>query len=324
MKMRTYIFAVAALLVLGTLSARSQESSDNGVLPFLGLATDARTAGLAGAGSTLGDQASAVYGNAASALTGEKKAGIALFTGPWTDDFQSSDVLIGAGGYYRIGERNLILAGFRRIAGPDVDLTDDLGLPAGTTHSTEWTFDLGYGHLFADRWAVAVTMHYVHSDLGFDDPSNGVMFGLHAAYKGSFRRADAGRWSVGLSLLDFGPELKVGDEHYSLPMRLRLGGSIDRRFSRNHALAAALDLNYQLQPKGIFSASLGAEYTFLRHGVVRAGYCLSSAMDNSGDYATVGCGVLIGPARIDFAYRFSSDRHNPLDRTIHLSAAVLF
>lgn len=324
MNMRISIFAAAGLLLLGTLSARAQESADNGVLPFLGLATDARTAGLAGAGSTLGDNASAIYGNAASALTGDKKAGIGLFTGPWTSDFKSSDVLLGASGYYNIGGKNGILAGFRRIAGPDIELTDDLGLPAGTTHSSEWTLDLGYGHLFADRWAVAVTAHYVHSDLGFDDPSNGVMFGLHAAYKGSFRRPDAGRWSVGLSLLDCGPELKMGSANYPLPMRLRLGGSVDRRFNRNHELAAALDLNYQLQPEGIFAASLGAEYTFLRHGVVRAGYCVSSAMNNSGNYGTIGCGVLAGPARIDFAYRFGGGEHNPLNRTIHLSAAVLF
>ncbi len=324
MKMRTYILAAAGLLLLGTLSARSQESSDNGVLPFLGLTTDARTAGLAGAGSTLGDNTAALYGNAASALTGERKAGIGLFTGPWTGDFQSSEVLLGASGYYNIGGKNGILAGFRRIAGPDIELTDEQGLPAGTTRSCEWTLDLGYGHLFAERWAVAVTAHYVRSDLGFDDPSNGVMFGLHAAYKGSFRRADAGRWSVGLSLLDFGPELKVSGARYPLPMRLRLGGSVDRRFSRNHELAAALDLNCQLQPKGIFAASLGAEYTFLRHGVVRAGYCLSSAMNGSGNYAAVGCGALIGPARIDFAYRFGGGEHNPLNRTIHLSAAVLF
>ncbi len=324
MKMRTYILAAAGLLLLGTLSARSQESSDNGVLPFLGLATDARTAGLAGAGSTLGDNTAALYGNAASALTGERKAGIGLFTGPWAGDFQSSEVLLGASGYYNIGGKNGILAGFRRIAGPDIELTDEQGLPAGTTRSCEWTLDLGYGHLFAERWAVAVTAHYVRSDLGFDDPSNGVMFGLHAAYKGSFRRADTGRWSVGLSLLDFGPELKVSGARYPLPMRLRLGGSVDRRFSRNHELAAALDLNCQLQPKGVFAASLGAEYTFLRHGVVRAGYCLSSAMNGSGNYAAVGCGALIGPARIDFAYRFGGGEHNPLNRTIHLSAAVLF
>lgn len=118
MKMRTYILAAAGLLLLGTLSARSQESSDNGVLPFLGLATDARMAGLAGAGSTLGDNTAALYGNAASALTGERKAGIGLFTGPWAGDFQSDDVLLGASGYYNIGGKNGILAGFRRIAGP--------------------------------------------------------------------------------------------------------------------------------------------------------------------------------------------------------------
>lgn len=316
--MRISILAVAGTLLLGMLSARAQES-DTGVLPFLGFATDARTAGLAGAGSTLGDNSSAVFRNAASALTGEKKAAVGLFTGPMEEDLQ-----IGFGGYCNIGGKNLILAGFRHVGGPDIELFDDNGNPGGTTHSSEWTLDLGYGHLFADRWAVAVTAHYVHSDLGFDDASGGVMFGLHAAYKGAFRKADAGLWSVGLSLLDCGPKFSIGDESYPLPMRLRLGGSIDRRFGRNHALAAALDLDYQLQPSGIFAASLGAEYTFLRHGVVRAGYCLSSAMNNSGNYATVGCGALVGPVRLDFAYRFGGGEYNPLNKTMYLSAAVSF
>lgn len=317
------ILVVTGVLLFGTLSARSQEA-DNGILPFLGLATDARTAGMAGAGSTLGDNSSAVYQNAASALTGEKKAAVGLFAGPLSDD-----LLIGVSGYCNIGGKNLILAGYRHVGGPDFEIFDDLGNPGGTSHSSDWSADLGYGRLFGKHLAVAVTAHYVHSDLGVDDTaSGGAMFGVHVAYKGMIRDAfddtETGRWSVGLSLRDCGPKFKIGDAKYPLPMRLNLGASVDRRFSRNHALAAALDLDCQLQPKGIFAASLGAEYTFLRHGVVRAGYCLSSAMNNSGNYASLGCGVLVGPVRLDFAYRFGGGEYNPLNKSMNLSAAVRF
>ncbi|MDE6858560.1 MAG: PorV/PorQ family protein, partial [Alistipes sp.] len=290
--MRYIRHTIGALCMLaGTVTAASAQQTDTGILPFLNMPSDARSAGMAGAGTLLPDNPAAIYENAAAALTGTARGGIGIFAGPWTSGFSTDDVLCGAGGYYAPDSKNLVLAGFRRISGPETTMTDALGFPVGSMRSQEWSAEAGYGRLFAGRWAVAVTAHYVRSDSGFDDAVGGVMFGLHGAYKGRFRNPDKGLWSAGLSLLNCGPSMRIGGKSYPLPLRLRAGASATRIFSRNHTLAGGLEIDCLMQ-SSIFNASIGAEYTFLRHGVIRAGYRMSTAPDGSGSHASAGCGFI--------------------------------
>lgn len=312
---------LCALVCIGT--AANAQQTDTGILPFLNMSTDAQSAGMAGAGTLLPDNPAAIYENAAAALTGTARAGAGVFAGPWSGGFSTDDVLYGGSCYYTPGGNNLVLAGFRSIRGPKTTATDDFGFPVGIIRTQEWSVEAGYGRLFAGRWAVAVTAHYVRSDSGIDDPVGGVMFGLHGAYKGRFRNPGKGMWSAGVSLVNCGPSMRIGGKSYPRPMRLRAGASLTRIFSRNHTLAVGLDVDCLMQPS-IFNASIGAEYTFLRHGVIRAGYRMSTAPDGSGSHASAGCGFIAGPLRCDVAYRFGGDRSSPLDNSWQLSAGVVF
>lgn len=68
-------------------------------MPFLGLETNARTAGMAGAATAVTDNPLAVYTNAALSLIGERHAGGTLFSGPWNTAFDSANVLYGVGDF---------------------------------------------------------------------------------------------------------------------------------------------------------------------------------------------------------------------------------
>lgn len=85
------------------------QTADAGIMPFLGMETDARTAGMAGAATAVADNPLAIYANAALSLVGERHAGAALFTGPWDTAFDGADVLYGAGGFYSPDSRNALL-----------------------------------------------------------------------------------------------------------------------------------------------------------------------------------------------------------------------
>ena len=99
-------FSATFLFATGGYAAQAQ-TSDAGIMPFLGLETNARTAGMAGAATAVTDNPLAVYANAALSLIGERHAGGTLFSGPWNTAFDSANVLYGVGGilYSRLAER---------------------------------------------------------------------------------------------------------------------------------------------------------------------------------------------------------------------------
>ena len=315
--------AVALLFAAGGYAAQAQ-TADAGIMPFLGMETDARTAGMAGAATAVADNPLAIYANAALSLVGERHAGAALFTGPWDTAFDGADVLYGAGGFYSPDSRNALLAGVRYFRGPRVGLTDEQGFPAGTARPCDLSAEIGYGRRIGRNLALSLTARYARSDQGFGEkPIQGVSFDIGAAYRGTLRTVEGARWIVGLRLADIGPDVKASDgKRYGLPTRGALGGSLHLPFRPNHVLGVALDLGHQFRG-GITGLAAGVEYTFFRHGVVRGGYHLGQQDKGTGNYASLGCGFIAGPVRCDAAWRLGGDKFNPLNDTFLFSVGFL-
>lgn len=180
-------FTAAFLFATGGYAAQAQ-TTDAGIMPFLGLETNARTAGMAGAATAVTDNPLAVYANAALSLIGERHAGGALFSGPWNTAFDSANVLYGVGGFYTPDSRNALLAGVRYFRGPSVGLTDEQGFPAGTARPQDLSAEVGYGRRIGRNLAFSLTVRYVRSDQGFGEkPMQGVSFDIGAAYRGTLR-----------------------------------------------------------------------------------------------------------------------------------------
>lgn len=180
-------FSATFLFATGGYAAQAQ-TTDAGIMPFLGLETNARTAGMAGAATAVTDNPLAVYANAALSLIGERHAGGTLFSGPWNTAFDSANVLYGVGGFYTPDSRNSLLAGVRYFRGPSVGLTDEQGFPAGTARPQDLSAEVGYGHRIGRNLAFSLTVRYVRSDQGFGEkPMQGVSFDIGAAYRGTLR-----------------------------------------------------------------------------------------------------------------------------------------
>lgn len=181
-------FSATFLFATGGYAAQAQ-TTDAGIMPFLGLETNARTAGMAGAATAVTDNPLAVYTNAALSLIGERHAGGTLFSGPWNTAFDSANVLYGVGGFYTPDSRNALLAGVRYFRGPSVGLTDEQGFPAGTARPQDLSAEVGYGRRIGRNLAFSLTARYVRSDQGFGEkPMQGVSFDIGAAYRGDAPR----------------------------------------------------------------------------------------------------------------------------------------
>ena len=117
-----------------------------------------------------------------------------------------------------------------------------------------------------------------------------------------------------------GPDIVASSGSSSrLPVRAGAGGYIRLPFSSDHVLNLAADLEYRFSASA-FEAAAGAEYVFLKHGILRAGYHLGPPV-TGGNRAAVGCGFIAGPVRCDAAWRFAGQ--GPLGNTLCLTVGLL-
>lgn len=311
--------AVAVLLLSAAVSALRAQTENT--LPLLRMENDARTAAMAGAGAALPDNPFAICGNAAVALFGEKRSGAGLSAGALGSS--GDDRLWNAAGYWSPDGRNAVLAGVRRFGGMEIPMTDNDGFPAGTARPWDLAAEAGYARIFGKRIAVSLTARYVRSDLDIGEaPFQGVSFDLAAALRGGFGKSGKAGWTAGIRVADLGPEVSGSDgRSLRLPTRGSAEGALWLTPHRNHTLRVALDLGYRFSG-GPFDASFGAEYLFLRHGVIRAGYCTESAL-GTGGHAAAGCGFIVGPVRCDAAWRFGGAADDPFDKSFTISVGFL-
>jgi hypothetical protein len=184
------------------------------------------------------------------------------------------------------------------------------------------SIDLAYTRRIVDNFSISLTGRYISYNLnseGLTNPS-AVAFDLGLFYKNSINSIAGASWAIGLQAANVGAAIE--GENIHLPSRAKLGGSVNLPFTENHVLGIALDLGYQFQPStaNLFTASAGLEYTFLKHGVIRAGYQMGDKNKGYGSFATVGAGFIAGPVHVDFAYWLSSDEM--LKNTMMLSLGV--
>ena len=125
-------------------------------------------------------------------------------------------------------------------------------------------------------------------------------------------------WTVAFQAANLGRKL----DGQKLPARLGVGGSLELPFSMDHYLQVAADINYLL-PSAYrhLQASVGAEYNFLKYGIIRAGHHFGDKEKGLGNYNSIGCGINFWPLRADFSYALA-DKESLMHKTWQISVAI--
>ena len=313
-------------------------------VPFMAVATDARSVGMGETGVATRPDVNALYWNAAKYAFTDAKAGGALSYAPWMRETQKGMNLGAFNGFYRLGKKHTLALGGRYFAFGKIELLNDQGQISGTESPADFSVDLGYAFRVHRSWSVGVVLHYIHSDAlaGVADAASGfaadvsVYFREKKSYSGK-----AVTWSAGLNLSNLGPKLSYGnglDNNY-LPASLRLGGGADLEICPEHGLALTVELNKFLVPgmqvntagvsyvpdyswiggigdsfSGSFSSvawATGAEYSWSHRLKVRAGYHLRHKDWGDRRYFTCGLGTEVAGLALDAAYRIPADQDSP-------------
>lgn len=320
MTKKSLLGTICAVLFAGTsvFAQDSQAANDFGYTGTLLNPVNPRAAGMGMAAAAVNDNPFGIFGNAAANLFSEKELGAGFSYNPWMSETAEGAASLAVGAYYNIDGNNGISFGFSY---------GNHGKVAGV-NPADLTVSLAYTRRIVDNFAISLTARYINANsYKMDDhkAANGVAFDLGLYYNNTIESFFGSTWAVGLNVSNLGTELDFGGPQYSMPAYATLGGSIDMPFSVNHRLLAAVDFGYTFMPSDAasFIASVGAEYNFLRYGIVRAGYHYGDELSMGGSYGTVGLGVKVGPVRVDASY-WLADKESPVKNTWSVGVGLFF
>ena len=164
--MKKAIFCVVALgmFVAGAYGQDEVTAINTGAANFLTIMPDARTAALAGAGVSLTGNENAIFLNGATVVADKNTQGGASYTyAPWMRDYQSGYSLHTLGGFYKIDEKNVILAGFRYYNYPKLGALETTG--GESIRPKELAAEVGYAREVIKNLSVSATFRYIYSDM---------------------------------------------------------------------------------------------------------------------------------------------------------------
>jgi hypothetical protein len=228
-------------------------------VPFLLVAADARSAGLADQGvATSPDAYSQQYNPAKYAFSLEKQ-GFSISYTPYLTDLVN-DISLGQVTYFnRISERSAFAGSLRFFGLGDIELRENFDDIPFVVTPNEFAFDGSYSLQLSEKFSMAVAGRYIRSSLripdAVGDASAASSFAVDVAgYYQSEEQAYNdfnGRWRAGFNFQNMGPKISYDSDELTtnfLPANMKLGGGFDFIFDEYNKIGVSVELNKLLVP----------------------------------------------------------------------------
>lgn len=230
-------------------------------VPFLLIAADARSAGMADMGvATSADAFSQQYNPSKYAFSLQKQGFSVSYT-PYLTSI-ANDISLGQITYYnRINERSAFAASLRYFGLGDIQLTDAIGTPLTTVSPNEFAIDGSYSLKLSDRFAMGVGARYIRSNLKIAtdnvdaSPASSFAVDISGYYQSEEVAYEDfnGRWRLGFNFQNLGPKINYDNDKNDefanfLPANMRLGGGFDFIFDEYNKIGVTAEVTKLLVP----------------------------------------------------------------------------
>lgn len=236
---------IALLIILTSIQLINAQEANRVIttgVPFLLVAADARSAGLADQGVATSADAFSQQWNPAKYAFSIDKQGFSTSYTPYLTDLVN-DISLGQVTYYnRINERSAFAGSLRYFGLGEIELRENADDPALIVKPNELAFDASYSLKLSEKFSMAVAGRYIRSNLritsvGGADSKPASTFAVDIA--GFFQGEETaytdfnGRLRLGFNFQNLGPKINYDagatDESSAnfLPANMRLGGAYD-------------------------------------------------------------------------------------------------
>lgn len=353
---------IPVLLLMFTQTSFAQSGKQNPIttaVPFLRLATDARTAGMGDVGVATNADANSMFYNGGKTVFNEGKYGIGLTYTPWLSEFDIKNLFqASVAGFYKLDEKQAISFGFRNFSQGTFTFTDAIGNEVSSFKPSDMAIEAGYSRKLSGASGLGLNIRYIRSRLADNSVNSTYKTGSAVAADLSYFYTKK-EWNVGVALTNLGSKLNYGGESAFIPANLAFGAAYNKKINSDNKLSFAFELNKLLVPtppdasdaqkvadynsKGVLGSwfssfgdapgggkeefreiqmGLGTEYTYKEMFSLRAGYFTENKFKGNRSYLTVGAGLQYKIAGINFSYLIPTGNNvnnNALKNTFRLS-----
>ena len=221
------------------------------------IAPDARAAGMGDVGVATDPDVNAQYWNPAKYPFNISRAGVSLNYTPWLRRLVNDMYLANLTGFYRIGNYSAVSTSLRYFNMGEVELPHSGSTGAiPTIHPHEMSFDVGYALMLSERFSIAATVRYIHSDLTYDysdatQPGSAFAADLALYYQNYVTMGQREcQLGLGMNISNIGSKINFSSDDNSefIPTNLRLGGALMVPIDEYNRFSVAVDANKLLVP----------------------------------------------------------------------------
>ena len=230
-------------------------------VPFLMVAADARSAGMADQGVATSTDAFSQQFNPAKYAFSLDKQGFSISYTPYLTGLVN-DISLGQATYFnRISERSAFAGSLRFFGLGDIELrqTDDPNEVPNVVSPNEFAIDGSYALKLSERFSMSVAGRYIRSslriasDVGDAKPASSFAVDLSGFYQSEEIAYDSfnGRWRGGFNIQNVGPKISYNDDELGsnfLPANLRLGTGFDFILDDYNKVSVNLEIAKLLVP----------------------------------------------------------------------------
>ncbi len=230
-------------------------------VPFLLVAADARSAGMADNGVATSADAFAQQWNPAKYAFALSKQGFSLSYTPYLVELVN-DISLGQVTYFnKLNERSAFGASFRYFSVGEIELRSDIDAPVYIVKPAEYAFDVSYALKLSEVFSMSVASRFISSNLSIptEGQSNASATSFAFDVAGFFQSEEIaynsfnGRWRGGFNFQNMGPKINydLSDTDAGsnfLPAQMKLGTGFDFILDDYNKVALNLEFDKLLVP----------------------------------------------------------------------------
>lgn len=259
--MKKIILFITTILFTQTIFSQEDTRVITTAVPFLLVAADARSAGMADNGVATAADAFSQQWNPAKYAFSLEQQGFTMSYTPYLTGL-ANDISLGQVNYFnRINERNAFAGSFRYFGLGEIQYTNQFGEPGQVVSPNEFALDGSYALKLSERFSMAVAGRFISSQLklpdGVGDASAANTFAVDIA--GFYQSEEIayndfnGRWRAGINFQNMGPKINYDNDNSDLnsnfiPANMRIGGGFDFMLDEYNKIGVNLEFTKLMVP----------------------------------------------------------------------------
>lgn len=249
-------------------------------VPFLRIAPDARSGGMADVGIAISPDVNAIFWNASKLAFEEQNSGLSITYTPWLRNLVNDIYLAYLTGFYKVDDLSTIAGSLRYFSLGNITFTDNSGNVLQDFRPNEFAFDVAYARKLADNFSAGLDLKYIYSNLATGQyvngipikPANGVAADVSFFYTNDFKQADKDAYfNAGLNISNIGNKISYTSsvEKDFIPTNMGLGVTYGVHFDDYNEMSISVDFNKLLVPTpDSTDADENAVFDYKEQGVI--------------------------------------------------------